>query len=803
MSHARGFTVLALLALMLGIGANATIFSLANEFLFQPLPIAQPDRAVRVYRAPLSNSAYGDYVDYRDRNRTLDGLVAFQLMTFSLKSDGPPQHIWGQVVSSNYFSVLGLQPAVGRLFRPDEATAPGTDPIAVLNYRAWQNRFGRDPDVVGRTINLNGLSFSIIGVAPRSFDSVLPPFLPDVYVPITMDPLLRPGTERLTARSTANFLDTVQIIGRMKPGVSVQQVRDDLGSIAKQLEQAYPATNRERTITVLPARPLHDQIHGQLSALLLSLQAAVLLVLLIACVNIGNLMLVRAAGRRRELALRQAIGASRGRLLSQLLTETGILAAAGGVLGLMFAMWASRLVAAIDIPIGFPVILNLDIDRQVLGFTALLCGVTLIVCGLLPAWHAMRVDLVPLLKEEAGATGQPSRTRLRSLLTMAHVALSLVLLVAAGLFLKSLNNARSMDTGFSADGVLTMTVDLSVRGYTETQGREFYRRLMDRTVTLPGAEATNVTTILPLTFTTMFIRALREGQEPPPNPRLSLEPIGVNMVGPGHFATLKIPLLAGRDFTLRDDRDAQAVAIVNERFARKYWPGESAIGKRFREWTNTGLPPPLIEVVGVARDGKYGSLGEPPRAFVYRPLLQRYFSSASVIVRSPNDPGSVVRLVRREIDQLDPDLPVYDVKRLTEATRISMMPAQIVGLVVGLLGVVALGLAAIGIYGVISYAARQRTHEIGVRIAIGADPSAVRALVVRQGMTWAGAGILAGVGIALAVTRFTSALLYDVSPTDPLTFAAIIAILIGVAFVASYIPARRASRLDPVRALRE
>jgi predicted permease len=804
LAKAPGFTLVALLALTLGIGANATIFSLANEFLFKPLPIAQPERGVRVYRAPFSNSAYLDYVDYRDRNNTLDGLVAFQLMALSLKTDGPAQHIWGEIVTSNYFTVLGVRPALGRLFGPNDATVAGTDPIAVLNYGSWQRRFGGDSNVIGRTINLNGLSFNIIGVTPRDFTSMVPPFLPDVYVPMMMDPLLRPGTERLTTRSTANFFDTVHMIGRMKPGVSVAQSRADLGTIAKQLEQAYPATNRDRTVTVLPARPLHDQIQGNLATFLFSLQTASALVLLIACVNIGNLMLARAVARRRELAIRQAVGASRGRLLAELLTESAVLALAGGVLGMLFTLWATRAIATMDIPVGFPVTLELSLDRRVLGFTTLLCGVTVLVFGLVPAWHGMRVDLLPLLKEEGGSSGQqPSRTRLRSLFTVTQVALSLVLLVGAGLFLKSLNNARSMDIGFSPGGVLTMTVDLSVRGYKEDQGRAFYRRLMERMEALPGVDATNVTAILPLTLATLYIRALHEGQEPPPDARRALEPVGLNMVGPGHFATLRLPLVAGRDFTLRDDLDSPAVAIVNERFARRFWPGGNAVGKRFREWTGSGAPAPLIEVVGVARDAKYGSLGEPPRLFVYRPLLQRYFSSVHVMIKTAGDPVSMLGPVQRELDQLDPDLPVYDAKRLTEATRISIMPAQVAGVLVGLLGLLALGLAAIGIYGVISYATKQRTHEIGVRMAMGAEPRAVRALIVRQGMLWAGVGIAAGFVVAVVVTRFTSALLYDVSPTDPLTFAAIVVILLVVAFLASFIPARRASRLDPLRALRE
>lgn len=804
LANAPAFTVVALLALTLGIGGNATIFSLANEFLLKPLPIAQPERTVRIYRAPLSNSAYLDYVDYRDRTTTLDDLVAFQLTTLSLKTGGPAQHIWGEIVTSDYFSVLGVQPALGRLFGPGDARVPGTDPIVVLNYGAWQRRFGGDPSTIGRTINLNGLSFTIIGVAPRDFASMLPPFLPEVYVPMMMDPLLRPGTQRLTTRSTANFLDTVHMIGRMKPGVSVAQARADLQTIAKQLEQAYPATNRDRAVTVVPARPLHDQIQGTLATFLFSLQAASGLVLLIACVNIGNLMLARVVARRRDLAIRQAIGASRGQLLAELLTESVALAVAGGVLGTLFAVWATRAIATMDIPVGFPVTLALGLDRRVLGFTALLCGVTVLVFGLVPAWHAMRVDLLPLLKEDGVSPGQQrSRTRLRSLFSVTQVALSLVLLVGAGLFLKSLNNARSIDPGFSSDGVLTMTVDVSVRGYKEPEGRAFYRRLMERMDSLPGVEATNVTALLPLTFTTLYIRALREGQEPPPEGRRALEPIGINMVGPGHFATLRLPLVAGRDFTLRDDPDAPAVAIVNERFARRFWPGENAVGKRFREFVGDGPPAPLIEVVGVARDGKYGSLGEPLRPFVYRPLLQRYFSSVYVMIKTASDPANMLGLVQRELGRLDPDLPVYDAKRLTDSTRISIMPAQVAGVLVGVLGALALGLAAIGIYGVIAYATKQRTHEIGVRMAMGAQPRAVRALVVRQGMVWAIVGIAAGFLIAIVVTRFTTTLLYDVSPTDPLTFGAIVLILLGVALVATYVPARRASRLDPLRALRE
>ena len=620
------------------------------------------------------------------------------------------------------------------------------------------------------------------------------PLRGDLWVPLAADAYLRPALDA-EARLDSTSL---HLVGRLKPDVDRARAQTDLDTIGRQLRTAAGQPDSGPAVSVYSGTTLHPEIAPPVTAFTAVLMAVVGLVLLIVCVNLANLVLARAAGRSLELAIRQALGAGRGRLLRQLLTESLLLSSAGAVGGIAIAYWSTRLLAAVQLPAPVPLALDLAIDVRVLAFTTLVAVMTSLAFGLAPALTASRVDLVAAIKGSAGE-GR-GHGRLRSGFLVAQVSMSVLLLIAAGLFIRGFRNARSFDLGFDTDRVLTASVDLETRGYSEARGREFVRAIVERLGAAPGVVGANALDIVPVTLSNRTGQMIREGDPEPGPDRPPLPNVYLNAVGPGHFRTLRIAMAAGRDFTEQDGASATNVVIVNETLARRYWPGSSALGKRLRP---IGAPDRVLEVVGVVRDSKYVTVDEEPRPFVYRPLAQAYTPHVTLLVRTSGTSADALRTIKEAVKAQDPGLAVFNVATLADATALALLPAQVAGNLLGALGILALLLAALGIYGVLSYIVRSRTREIGVRIAIGATPQAVAFMVVRQSLKWSVVGLSIGLISAGLLTRLLQRFLYGISPTDPLTFGIVTLLLVLVAFVAAMIPAARASHLDPIVALKD
>jgi predicted permease len=599
-------------------------------------------------------------------------------------------------------------------------------------------------------------------------------------------------------------LDTMSLhmAARLRPGIDRRQAQADLDRLGRQMREDSRRSDPRPAVTVYGPTILHPEIAGPVTAFAAVVMTVVSLVLVIVCVNIANLILARAEGRRVEVAVRQSLGAGRLRLVRQMLTENLLLALIGAAGGLVVAVWSSRLLMTLRVPAApVPLALELGVDARVLAFTTLVAVASTLTFGLVPALSSSRVDLVSALKGVAGEG--PRQRRLRSAFLVAQVSMSALLLIVAGLFIRGFRAAQAIDPGFDTTGVLTASIDLETRGYDEHRGVDFLRTLGERLAAMPGVTAANAVDIVPVTLSNSTTFLLRDGDvqpgpdQPPPTPM-----IYVNGVAPGHFATLRLPLVSGRDFTYNDDLDAPRVAIVNELLARRFWPGQDAVGQHVRPLGSTN-PRDTMVVIGVARDSKYLTLGEEPRPFLYRPLAQAYTPRVTLMVRSEGGPAAGIDTIRTAVRALDPGLPVFNVSPLADATSVSLLPVRLAGTLLTVLGVFALGLAALGIYGVLSYLVRARTREIGVRVAIGASPTAVTILVVRQAMTWTAVGACIGIGLALAVTRLLSWFLYGVSPADPITFVSVALLLGLVACAAALVPAVRASRVDPLVALRD
>jgi predicted permease len=806
-----GFTLIVALTLSLGIGANGVIFSLVNALLLRPLPVEKPEQLAAVYTSDFSSGDFGatsylDYVDFRDRNRVFAELAAYQPpQPLSLNIDGTNERMFGEIVSGNYFSTLGLKPSLGRGFLPEEDRTPGERSVAVISHKLWQTRFGGDPATVGRSVNINGHPFTIVGVAPEKFAGVLRGFAADWWIPAMMMKEASPGSDNLSHRSNRSFL----VMGRMKPGVTLQQSQSDFNSIAAQLYKEWPAhweniRRQSRSVSVTPESEarLMPGMRMPLVIFMALLMTVAGLVLLIACANIANLLLARATARRKEIAIRLAIGAGRRRLIRQLLTESVMLALLGGGSGLLLAGWGADLLMAFKPPLPIPVELDLHGDWRVFGFMFGLSLLTGIVFGLAPALAASRPDVIASLKDETGAAitgGRPGR--LRGSLVVTQVAVSLLLLICAGLFLRSLRNASAIDPGFDADNLLALSMDLKLQGYDETKGRNFTDQLLERVRSLPGVISASVTDQLPLGFDGARRGVTIEGYMAQPGESTE---INSSFVAPGYFETLRIPLSQGRTLQPQDGANAPGVALVNEAFARRYWPGQSPVGKRIQMGAvRSGVnDAPYITVIGVAPDGKYATLGEDATPFIYFNLAQNFGLSQTLVVRTQGNPLDSLAAVRGEVAALDKNLPLYDVKTMRQHLGLALLPARLAGGVLGIFGLVALALAAAGIYGVMAYSVAQRTREIGIRMALGADRRDVVRLVARQGMTLVVTGMAIGLAAALALTQLLKSLLFGVSATDPLTFTAIALLLTFVALLACWIPARRATKVDPMVALR-
>jgi macrolide transport system ATP-binding/permease protein len=803
-----GFTVAAVLSLALGIGANTTIFTLINAVLLHPLPVDDPAELVSVFTTDERNSGGQlgflqlspmNYRDLRDKNEVFSGLAAHAGLPLNITGGtGNPEQVFGEIVTGNYFGVLGARPLVGRVFLPDEDRNPGEKLVCVLGYGEWQKRFGGDPSIVGRTISLNEQQFTVLGVMPKGFKGTNAIGAPALWVPYMTYPqtvngffleLLRPDSRRGLA---------FNVTGRLKPGVTAPQAEANLKTIARQHEQEYPNENKGRNVTIVPLAQatVNPGFRSNLVAAGGLLMTIVGLVLLIACANVANLLLARASARQREIALRLSLGASRLQLIRQLLTEGTMLAVMGGVAGLLLAYWAQGALWSFRPPFLQADAIDIQPDLRVLLFTLGVALATGLLFGLAPAVQASRPNLVTELKENPSAPASSRRLfSLRNMLVATQIALSLVALIGAGLFLRSLQNAQRIRPGFDMDRLAVMSFDLGAQGYTEERGRQFQQRVLEQVSAVPGVESATLASTVPL-FNGGFARTVfLEGQDA--SDRRSGRLVQITIAGSRYLETVGVPLLRGRTISDQDQPNTPAAVVINETMAKRFWPDVDAIGKRFKFFGQENFQ----QVVGIAKDSKYNFIGEEPTPFIYQPMTQVYSPQVSLFVRSAN-PSSVIGTVRGEVQQLNRNLPLTGVFTLSDIVDQSLWAPRMGASLLAVFAGLSLVLAVIGIYGIMAYSVSQWTRELGIRMALGANRGDVVRLVVLQGVKLTIAGVLVGLAVSFAVTRLIVNMLFGVSPTDILTFSVVPAVLALAALGASYLPALRATRIDPLVALR-
>ena len=799
-----GFTLIAVLALALGIGANTAIFSVVNAVLLRPLPYPHPDRLVMVWQRLTGASAYPqlpcsapDYIDYRDQTRTLENVAAFDNDNFTLVTSTGSERVSGTRVSANLFPLLGISPLRGRVFTTAEDQF-AHDNVVVLSYGTWERRFGSDPAVLGKTLVLDRKPHQVIGVMPKEFDfpaqGILNGPTPEFWIPMAFTP------DQIGPDGRGDNYN-IRTIARRKPGVTIPEASADVDRISQRIHASYPPAIQKLFSLDGFVTDLHQQAVGNIRTLLLVLLGAVGFVLLIGCANVANLLLAKAAGRRREVAIRTALGAGRLRLVRQLLTESALLGLTGGTVGLLIAYWLTQLMIQFS-PGDVPRLAEAQLNLPVLTFTLAISIFTGLLFGLAPALEVSKADLNTDLKEGSRGAAAFRRSRLRSVLVVAEVALSLVLLAGAGLLLRSFVKLRNIPLGFNPDHLLTMSVALPETKYqTKVQVQSFYSELIERTQALAGVKSAAVATGLPLMGQWDIVIT--------PENRVdngkSLTTAYFAGVTPGFHRTLGISLLKGRLFTDADDQQGPAVAIVNESMAHRYWPNQEALGKRFK-WGPEDSKRSWITIVGIVANLKENSLAADIGPGGYLPIPQIPRESPRLgfrlAVRTSSDPTAIVSSLRQIVRSLDPEVPLFQVRTMQEVLSESIAARRFNMLLLAAFAGLALLLASIGIYGVMSYSVSQYTHEIGIRMALGARAADVLQLIVRQGMALVLIGLAAGAAGALALTRVMSSLLFDVKPWDPLTLTSVSVLLAAVAFAASYIPARRATRVDPMIALR-
>jgi predicted permease len=790
-----GFAALAIISMALGIGANTSIFSLVDTALLRPLAVKEPSRLVELYGtlhngADWSLQSYPNYKDYRDRNTVFSGLFIYRVVVSSLTVNSSSQRVWGYLVSGNYFDVLGVKPILGRAFLPEEDQTPDSHPVVVISYNCWQRRFGGDPQVVGKTVEFNSRPFTIIGVAPKGFIGTEVAYDPEMFIPVMMAKTIEPGSTWIEKRDSNNLFT----VGRLKPGVSISQAKAAIEMLTAKLAQDYPE-NVGRGIRLGKPGLFIPDIANSVFAFTGVLAAVGALVILLACVNLAGLLLARATERRREIAVRLAVGASRRRLVRQLLTESLLVSLSGGAAGVLLAALINNAVRGIRLPSDVTLLFDLRTDWRVLTFALLLSIATGILFSLIPALQTYKPQLVPALKDESSMAGF-RRSRLRNVLVVAQITLSLVLLISAGLIVRSLQAAQKMRPGFNPENAVAISFDVSLQGYNEERGRAFQRQVLDGARQLSQIDNAALTDNLPLGLNYNDSTIYIEGSE---FKGASTLPIAIPYdSSPGYFDVMGIPL-RGRDFRDDENRKESRVAIVNETFAKKFFNGQNPIGRRFN-WH--GPKDPFFEIVGVVPAGKYNSLGEDPKPAVYTPLYRDYTGGVTLVARTRNDPRQVLNDLRAIVQQLDPSVPVYSMKTLKQHMGTSLFPARMAAIALGSFGLLALILAAVGIYGVMSHVVAGRTREIGLRMALGAQLSDVEKLILKQGMLLAAIGSLCGLVIAFGGARMMKSLLYGVSSSDPITFTCVALVLLGIALLACWIPARRASRIEPMIALR-
>lgn len=800
-----GFTIVAVLSLALGICGNAMIFSLVNAYMFKPLSgVKEPSRLVWVYSSDRQNgSTYGassfqDFEEYRAQNNVFDGLAAFDGTELSMNAGGEAEVVYAVFVTGNFFNVLGVEPAMGRAFLPEEDETQGTHPVVMLNYGFWQRRFGADAGMVNKTLNINGLEFTVIGVSPQGFTGAEGSTMPDIWVPVSMHNRLRPPVGKELDRLSDRNARWLNIVGRLKPDVGIEQAQASMSTIGARLAQTYPDTNEGFGVTLAQlSGKLDPRDRDDLLPVAGLLTGVVGFVLLIACANVGNLLLMRATKRHKEIAIRLALGASRADLVRQLLTETLLLFLLAGLAGMFVADRVVKILAA-RMPTDKPLSPEIGLDLRVFGFALLLSLVTGIIFGLVPALRASKPDLIPALKNDMGSRQSGHRrSRLRSLFVVAQVTLSVALLIGAGLFIRSLRNTRAIDPGFKVENALLVPVDLKFQRYSEAVGLDFQRRLLENVRGLPGVTGASYVRDVPLGQSSGFVVVTTEGVNGEEGFQRS---VGANVVGPGYFQTLGIPLERGRDFGAQDGRGAPLVVVVNQTFVDRTWPGEDPIGKRISINSDTG---PFAEIVGVAKDSKYRSLEENPTSLVYLPLQQQdYQSRLTLVVRTSGEPEPLLSVVRSQVRSLDDKLPLNGMTTLSQHVNLSLLASRVGAWFLGIFGLLALVLAVIGLYGVVAYSVSNRTREIGIRMALGAERIHVLKMVLREGMVLAGTGVALGVILAFIMTRLLQGFIYGISAADPLTFAGVALLMILVALAACYLPASKATTIDPNVALR-
>jgi len=794
--HHIGFTLLAVLTLALAIGANSTIFSWIRATLLNPIPGAtQTARMLTITRGernehPSPPFSYPDYADLRDNTKTLSGLLGYHDDYMAITGIGKPERIYGALVSANYFSVLGVRPAVGRLLLSSPAAESTGQNEVVLNYDLWRNHFGADPSIIDRTVQINLHPYTIVGVTAKGFHGCKTGLRADVFIPLGNARQVW-GWPTVDDRS-ASWLNT---LATLRPGVDQRQVDNELNLLMQRIVAQYPTSHQGNN--TLSTDPLWRSPFGAnvyLSGTLPILLALAALLLVLACANVANLLLVRAISRRREFAIRLSMGCGRVRLVRQLMIESLLLAFAAGAAALLLTLWTARTMSAFLPPTTLPLTLNGSVDGAVLTVTILLSLFTALLAGVIPALRSSRLSPITVLKDEAlTTTSGLGRSRIAAALVVAQIALSTVLLTSAGLFVRSLEQAQQGGPGFDPNHVLLATFDLSPQGYSETTGIAFQRQLLTRLQTLPGVQSATLADFSPLSFTIHSNGIQPEGYVPQPHETVEADRANV---GPDYLATLRTPILRGRDFSDADRAGAQPVIIVNQAFADRYWPGQNAIGKQVQLWEAART------VVGVTANAKYRRLVYDPTPTILLPLWQSYRGEVTIHLRVAGDPLAYTSAVQQTAADLNPDLPLYNIATLKDNMKMGNVFERIVVDFAGSFGLLALLLATVGLYGVVAYTTKQRTHEIGIRIALGAEKSIIFRQVLAQGLRLTTAGVLVGLAASLLLTRFLRSLLYGVGVADWLTLTTVVILLGIVALLASYVPAWRATRVLPMVALR-
>jgi predicted permease len=818
LSRAPAFAAAAVATLALGIGANTAIFTLVDATLLKRLPVRDAERVVHVQYDRGNAFSYPEYVELRDNNRVFDGLAAWGGITATLGYEGDTDLVGGVIVTGNYFDVLGVRPGQGRLLGPGDDVKPGAHPVAVISHALWKGRFGGRGDIVGHEMRLNGTPFTIVGVAPEGFAGSQLGVERQLYVPMMMQAVMRPPRAGYSGEMDPDLLRVrtnrwLVGLGRLRPGTTEEQARANLLAVIVATPSAAPAGTPQRPIVTVPVNVGDPNLRARLRSAATLLLAVVGAVLLLACANVANLLLSRATARRREVSIRLALGASRWRLVRQLLTESIVLAAAGGLAGMLLATWMVHALRASPPPAGaMPIVIAPTISGPVLAFTILLSLLAGVVFGLAPALAASRENLVPTLKDESFVPDERSRRfNLKHALVIAQVGLSMVLLATSGLFLRSLREAQSITPGFDVDRLVSAQLPVNLLRYTRAQGREFYRQVVERTQALPGVESAAVARVPVLTNTARVVSLHLPGRDGSAESfrnegggivQQGRDSVSANVVGPAYFRTLGVPLLAGRDFDPRDAEGAPPVVIVNASFARLHFAGREhsqLLGERV---SIDGPNGPWRHIVAVVGDSKYRTLTEDAAPILYSPLSQNHETGMVLYVRTSGDPAALVGAVRREVQSLEPNLALPDLRTLEETLASSLYVPRMAAALLAGFAALALLLAAIGVYGVTSFGVAQRTREIGVRMALGARGGDVMRLVVKDGMRLVAIGLALGLALAFGAGRSLESFLYGVNGRDGLTFVVVSVVLAAVAFAACLVPARRAMKLDPLTALR-